>query len=354
MIPIIAIIMTILLANIFSKQLKNGLCITLYQRSHCVSPEIVEAIVLLPVYIIGACQFSTSSDYYNYSRMFSQISQGVRSIDEPIIYLIFKTISEMQLNFQWVYYIIFFLVFTILYRTLNKYSKDFVLSTALMLCIFFGLAILQIRQLLAVVISFAAYQYILERKPIKFVLLVIIASMCHASALIMLPAYFLLRYQYRLTDILVISGVCIVMGRIANKILPLLITRLAPSRLNWYLVFKEQGYSKWDLILLAIFSLIVIIYTKRVMKNQINILFFNAFVLYMVMFFFCRWIPEVKRWGYYFFFPIIALIPNCLSEEPDKKVRILYSYVILLYLFLYLLLMYKAPLGYYTLMFLAN
>lgn len=353
MIPIIAIVMTILLANIFAKQLNNGLCISFHQKEYCIRPEIMGAIVLLPVYIISACQFSTSSDYYNYSKMFSQIAQGIRSIDEPAIYLIFKIVSKFRLNFQWVYYIIFFLALTILYRTLKKYSKDFVLSTALMLCMFFGLAILQIRQLLAVVIIFAAYQYILKRKPIKFVLLVIIASMCHASALIMLPAYFLLRYRYRLTDILVISGICIAMGRISDRVLPILIGKFAPSRLNWYFVFKGQTIYKWDLILLAMFSLIVIIYAKRVMKNEINILFSNAFALYMIMFFFCRWIPEVQRWGYYFSFPIIALIPNCLGEEPDKKVRILYSYVILLYLFLYLLLMYRAPLGYYTLTFLS-
>lgn len=354
MIPITAILCTIILSTLLSVQLNSGLQIRVRNRTYYFNRGVFQAIALVPVYVICAFQFSTSSDYHNYSEMFVAITQGIRSISEPLIYLIFKLVSNLKLDFQWVYIIIFLLVFGILYKTLNKYSKDFVFSTAIYLCVFFGLAGLQIRQLLAVVISFASYQYILERKPFKFILLVGIASMCHASALIMLPAYFLLRYRYRLIDILFVSTAGIVMGFFAKKIFPVVISRIAPSRMNWYRNFKDPAFSKWDLILLAIFTLIIIIYATRVVKNQMNVIFINAFIIYLIMFFFCRWIPEVKRWGYYYFFPIIALIPNCLAEESNKNAQIFYSFIILMYLFLYLLLIYGTPLSYYSLTFLNN
>lgn len=354
MIPITAILVAIVLSNILSKQLKCGFQFQIHKRTYSLSPYVFEAVALLPVYIICAFQFSTSSDYHNYSRMFVQINQGMRSISEPLVYLIFKIISKLGLNFQWVYIVIFLIVFVILYRTLNKYSKDFVFSTAIYLCVFFGLAGLQIRQLLAVVISFAAYQYILDRKPVKFVLMIAAACMCHMSALIMLPAYFLLRYRYRLTDIAFISGFCIMIGSLSKKLFPVIISKISPSRMNWYQAYKNPTLSKWDLILLAIFLFFVIIYASRIVKNQMNILFINAFIIYLIMFFCCRWIPEVKRWGYYYFIPIIALIPNCLAEEENKSVRFFFSVILLIYLFLYLLLVYKAPLSYYSLIFLSN
>lgn len=302
----------------------------------------------MPLFIIYSFQFSTSADYYNYSVMFNNISKGIRSIKEPTIYLIFKLVGTLGLDFQFVYIIIYALSFYILYKSLRIYSSDFTFSLILYVFVFFALTLHQIRQLLAVTISFAAYRYIFEKKFFRFFILILLASTCHVSALIMLPAYFLLRYRFKLSDTLFLVATGIALGIGSKYILPTIIRKIAPSRLNWYKSFKDVGLLKWDVILLAIFGLIVFIYGKKIIAKQINILFINAFMIYSIMYFCCRWIPEVKRWGYYYFFPIIALIPNCIAAEKDKKIRSLYSILIFMYLCIYLLIVYRVQLDIFS------
>lgn len=351
MIPIITLIITILLSNIMPMKVIKNARFSFRGKQYEINPSIYYILLLFPLYIIYTFQFSTSADYYNYSIMFNKISQGIHSIKEPAIYLLFKIISMLKLDFQFVYAVVYLITFTILCRILCQYSKDICLSLILFVCVFFALTLHQIRQLLAVMISFAAYSYIDQKKPFHFYVFILLASACHVSALIMLPAYFLLRYTFRLSDVIIGAGGCIFMGLGAQKILPVLISKLAPSRLNWYSNFKSVGILKWDLILLAIFTFIIIIYGKGIMETTINRVYINSFIVYTLLFFFCRWIPEIKRWGYYYFIPVITLIPNCLAMENNKKARMLYALLLFLYLCAYLLLVYKVQLSIYSLKF---
>lgn len=349
MIPIAACMIAILLSNLFYLQINNGGSIQFHGKTYLFNKGYFYALVLLPFYIIYAFQFSTSADYYNYSVLYTAIGYGIRAIKEPIIYGLFKLINIFHLDFQFVYFLIYGIAFLILYNVLSLYSKDITFSMVLLTCVFFALTLHQIRQLLAVVISFAAFKYIIEKNICKFLFVVLLACMCHISAIIMLPAYFLLRYQYKLSDIIIFGCGCIATGIVIRKIIPILIKQFVPSRLNWYNNFKNANFLKWDIILLTIFVFILLIYQKQVINNQINKIFINSFIIYLLLFFFCRWIPEVKRWGYFYFFPIIALIPNCLAEEKNKMRRLLYSFIILLCLFAYILLAYKKQLHIYSL-----
>ena len=348
MIPIAACIIAILITNLFWPQINQGLQIHFHGKTYLINAAYFYVLVFLPFYLIYAFQFSTSADYYNYSIMYIKIGNGIHAIKEPLIYIIFKLVSMFRLDFQFVYFFIYGIAFLILYKTLTFYSRDITFSMFMLTCVFFALTLHQIRQLLAVVFSFVSYRYIYEKKFIKFLLFVVIASICHVSALIMLPAYFLLRYRHKLSDIIILSCGCIILGKVAKKIVPFLIRHFVPSRIDWYNNFKYAGFSKWDLILLTIFVILLLIYYRRVVNEQINKIFIHAFIIYMVLFFFCRWIPEVKRWGYYYFFPIIALIPNCLTEEKNKTVRLFYSFTVLLYLFVYLMVAYRGALNIYS------
>lgn len=348
MIPIIAMFAMICLANIFQKRLDYHAMVANSKKKYIIA-ILLHCIVLLPLYVFYAFQYFNSNDYYNYSVMFSEITMGIRSIKEPIIYWLFRLIGDADLKFQFVYLFIYLFVFVVLFKTLRKYSSDYILSFIMATCIFLGLMLFQIRQLLATTICFAAYPYIEEKKSIKFIILVLIASMCHMSALIMLPGYILFRYRYRISDIILLSAACFIAKIGASRLLPLIIRKLAPSRLNWYMAYKDYKIQKWELILLTIFIFIIIIYGKRVSQKAINRIYINAFMIYSIMFLFCRWIPEVKRWGYYYFFPIIALIPNCLQEEKNKNAKLLYSFLLLIYLLIYLILMYQKQLDLYSL-----
>lgn len=352
MIPLIAITLTILLANLLSPYFEKEIKIQVAGNNYRVNHALYYFLLMLPLYILYAFQYAESADYYNYSVMFNEIRMGLKGIDEPIIYVLFKLIAILNLDFQFVYLALYAIVFIILYNCLKDYSANFGFSLIISTCVLFTLFLHQIRQLLAVVICFYAYRYILSKSTVKYYICILLACGCHLSAVIMFPAYFALRYKFKLTDTIVLSGFCVAIGGFAKRILPIIIKTFFPDRINWYNNYQSSQINKWESILLLIFIMITLLFINQaVKKKEINHVFFNAFIFYIILFFLGRWIPEVLRWGYYYFFPIIALIPNCLAEETNIKYKRLYCLLLTLYLSIYLFLRFQVQLSLYSIRF---
>ena len=352
MIPLTAIILTILLINFLSPFFEREIKIQVAGNEYRVNHILYYFLLMLPLYILYAFQYAESADYYNYSVMFNKIRIGIKCIDEPIIYSLFKLIAVLKLNFQFVYLALYAIVFIILYKCLKDYSANFGFSLIISTCILFTLFLHQIRQLLAVVICFYAYRYILSKSIIKYYICILLACGCHLSAVIMVPAYFVLRYKFKLTDTIVLSGFCVAIGVFAKHIFPIIIKTFFPDRINWYNNFQESVINKWESILLVVFLMIILLFiSQAVKKEEINQVFCNAFIIYVILFFLGRWIPEVTRWGYYYFLPSVALIPNCLAEEKNIKYKQLYCLFLTLYLLVYLFLRFQVQLSLYSIRF---
>jgi transmembrane protein EpsG len=76
-------------------------------------------------------------------------------------------------------------------RTLRRKSADFMWSMLLfMLMLHFTWLINGMRQFLAAAIMFGCCQYIEKRKMVKFFIVVVLCSLIHKTALIMIPLYF--------------------------------------------------------------------------------------------------------------------------------------------------------------------
>lgn len=77
-----------------------------------------------------------------------------------------------------------------------RYSSDIYMSELayVSLC-FYSLSLNVVRQFIAISICILAYEYLLERKCIKYVCLILVAAFFHPSAIIMIPAYFLVNMK---------------------------------------------------------------------------------------------------------------------------------------------------------------
>lgn len=91
--------------------------------------------------------------------------------------------------------LIFFTSFIILsfeIRQICKYGSDISFSLALYFLLSFMGTMNGIRQCLAAAILFLAFDWILNRKTIPYILLVLLVSTIHTSALVCIPLYFIL------------------------------------------------------------------------------------------------------------------------------------------------------------------
>lgn len=125
---------------------------------------------------------------------------------------------------------------------LRQYSRQLELSVFVFIASgLFLVSMNGIRQFLAAAIIFAAMSYILNGNWKKFFLIVIIASLFHQSALILLPVYFIVRQKAwtRTTILLLIVAVFIVIG--FDEFLSFVFSIMGDSQYSNYQTFDEGG-----------------------------------------------------------------------------------------------------------------
>ena len=298
----------------------------------------------LPFFLIYSFQFSMHSDYDNYLKMYSRIQFGDRAISDIISYYIFKLVGMLGVDFQWVLLVFYAIAFFILAKCIFDYSKCFASSYILFLSLFFTMGFLQIRQFASVVIAFYAYRFIERRQFIKFAVVILIATGFHRSAIIMLPCYFILSWNFRASYYAMLFGMLFALNLFQDKVLTLIATLFFPQYLGRHELFRNTVLNKIEMAAILVLIFVVIIYYVPTMKSsRLNQIFMNAFFIQVLLFFCCRWLPEFDRFGYYFYIPAIALIPNAIATDKRPPQRIFMQFLIPLVVLLLFLYRHQAP-----------
>ncbi|MEK3885894.1 EpsG family protein [Bacillus sp. FSL K6-3431] len=127
---------------------------------------------------------------------------------------------------------------------LFKYSRMFELSTYVYITGgLFLVSMNGIRQVLAAAIIFTATKYLMNGSWAKYFAVVILASMFHQSALILIPIFFLVRYKAwsNATYILLFFSIAIVIG--FDQFSALLFSAIGDTQYGQYSNFDEGGAS---------------------------------------------------------------------------------------------------------------
>lgn len=175
---------------------------------------------------------------------------------------ILKTLRFNDLHYVMFYSLVFSLSFVLFYY---KYSKNVFISILLYITIGnFAMSMTGLRQTMAIIIVLYSFKYITERKFLKFLLLVIMASTFHLSVLICIPIYFLFGANLKKKDVIFIF--CIVLCLIPlNKIFYRYLTSVV-SLFPKYQIYIGFPYKLNPLVVLVALSI-----------NLFPILFWNIF-----------------------------------------------------------------------------
>lgn len=194
------------------------------------------------------------------------------------------------------------------------------------------------RQYLALAIVFFAFSFILEKKPIKAVLLILLASSMHYSAIVMLPLAL-----FALPNINMTRKSLVLIGGASFMAIPLymVVVNLFVSVFSQYSRFIESSKYSAELeistqyvllfILILFLGVLYIIpfrlsdgklyinHNNEMLKaiedkgeQSIYLLFFLLFVEYVVVYFISRNLLIAARFTYYFQTSLIIMIPNTI------------------------------------------
>lgn len=303
--------------------------------------------------VVAGTRYETGADWVGYIKYLDQVAplgkfittgQTGGNVGFEFGYFLFcALLKQLGLGFQWLIFFVTLFNVSLITKALKNYTHYvvwglFVYYSLLYITVEFSL----IRQAIAASICFYSYKFIEERKLGKFLLLVIIASSFHRSAIIMLPLYFVLQIRFSNTVLIVVTLVgCLVMllripwitsslmfvgGFLGDDFLHKIIFYTQNSVFS---ISREVGLGFFlNIALLFMFLL----NRKFIDDKKYGNLFLNLYVVNLIVYYYVYEFMEISvRLGLYFMYSLIVLFPVLLECCSVYYNRLVWGAVLFLY-----------------------
>lgn len=275
------------------------------------------------------------SDIYIYAQIFEvynkELNINLLGIEPGFLY--FNYLINLITNNRYAYFFIISLVIFILhFKTLKKYNILVYLAIFIYFTKLYLMSFVYLRQFLGMGIAWLSIPYIIKRKFILFLMIILLATSFHYSALIFIIPYLvknikLTKYQLFILFILsILFGFFYFFSYTSEHLGTLVENR------------KLIGYSKksdtinyFYLIEGIVISSLLIIYNKYFYNNHKNLLFFNLAVLYVFLTFFSLRNGSGIRFIWYYLIGLIYFLTNLLYKIKDKFNKFIFIFILLLY-----------------------
>lgn len=156
------------------------------------------SVVFTMFFVLSAARYAIGNDYFNYIRIFRECSasegmSGIISLGyEPGFYLVNKLIGLFTQNIVVVFAVYSVIILVPAAIAIYKYSKNIWLSCFAYVCFtFFYASMGFVRQSIAAAIILVSYGFIRDRKHIAVIIVTIVATLFHYTALVLLVFYLL-------------------------------------------------------------------------------------------------------------------------------------------------------------------
>lgn len=270
---------------------------------------------------VSALRIEVGNDYGKYIDIFHEIYAGT---DEAYV------VTEAGFNFVvWLLYTLsgyenYLLVFAvfgaatvyIFLKAMYRQSVDFKVSFALfmLLGVYFR-TFTTVRYYFVLALTLYSLQYVRRREFLKFVLLILFASLFHKSVLVVLVLYPLAALEWK-RWMLAAGGVAAVCVFIWQT--PILKLALALYPTFEGTVYLTQGVglaanASGILRCLFVFALAAVCFRESVAQNESNRFYLKLSVLGFLLYTCASFLPLVSRIAYYVATPQLLLIPGLLA-----------------------------------------
>ncbi|NQP34740.1 EpsG family protein [Streptococcus suis] len=294
--------------------------------------------------LLGFRGISVGVDTYRYSNVFYRIVTDTLSRSDQdwlgngfiilgkIVNFLFGN-NFVALNFIVAFFTLFFI-----YGAILKLSENPSLSLFLFFsfCLFYQ-SMNQSRQMLSISIIFYSFTYLIDRKIIGYMLLVLLAASIHNSAVIMIPFYFIanLKINKKIIAIYIISALLILL--FSNRIIQLIASTSYGVIYSSTDYFQSSSSSFFNLFVRIVMLIgILIFYKKLINTSERYSLLINLIIWCTLFQIITLQVYIFARITTYFFVAYILLIPAVISLfKFNYKTKFIASLVVILGFSLY-------------------
>lgn len=212
-------------------------------------------------------------------------------------------------------------MYAIIIECFKKYAKNYYLASILFMALIFFFSFTYLRQMFAAAIIGLSIKYIIERKFLRFCVILLVAFSFHNSAIIFFPMYFIANKKYSKSKILIIMFICFIVG----------ITGITSSLYDFYdeLSIREshddyalQQSTRIAYILEAGLFLCYLILTHRDLTSaKKNIVLYNiALGFCAILLLFIR-SENGGRLSWYFVYGLIFSLTQLATTSYGRKIK---------------------------------
>lgn len=291
----------------------------------------------IPILVCGL-RYNVGTDFENYQIWFFQYLNAPISFEDKDFGfgIMIKIIQLFTVNPQ-ILFIISAIIINILIMLFIKENTDFYdLGYFLFIALYFYYSSFNImRQWIAISIFLYSLKFIYNKKIIKYLICVALASVFHKTALLTIPIYFVFRMKINLKNLaILIGGLSVVVLQFENIIT--FAGQLLNLNIEKYLLYFDatssagsNGYA-YAIMVVVLLCIILLTYKKYMNENKRGKEQILMLILAGIISLVGAGNMIFARLQFYFIPIIIVVIPNILKLIPQRQRQVAYFLVIIL------------------------
>lgn len=295
---------------------------------------------MLPLTFISAIRYDVGSDYLGtYVHGFEIIKNGFAIRDGGFGFLS-KIVLLFTNDYAGLFIISSFLIGIFVYLAIFEQSENIVFSIILYVitCEYF-ISMNMVRQSLATAIFLYAIKYLQNKNYDKYVILILIATTIHTSAIIYLGLLFYELVARWWKQIFVSCILIFLLSDRISSILQFCVYKVPFLRRYFYWYFNS-GYNSGEfnlfsfLVQFAVLILLVTIYS--IQRNEKLKLYLSLQFMAVIFLLLSKSLPLAQRMSCLFSFANIIYIPNSIKMLEKKKNIIFITTSVIIFFFIYM------------------
>ena len=313
------------------------------------SPKYLIFSIIVFALIIGFADMLGGYDRYLYCDIFDNIADETTTTRKYLPFLRTYWPSEplwIYLNIVISFFTsnryIFILIFTcilyfLIFLSLKRYSTNYPLTVILFMGLWMFFTFTYLRQTLAASIVWLGYQYVIDKKLWKFLIVWYIAYLIHNSAVVFLLFYFIPKKKYPQNSVILTMFILFIFGAsgITNSLYAIYATASDTfERAGDY--GEEKGGARIAYLLeVIIFLYFIFKHYKHIPEDRYHLVMLNACFMFCGMLLFFISNSNAGRQSWYFILGIFCTFTQLYGKRKAKKIqstRLLITIVSILYL----------------------
>ncbi len=281
----------------------------------------IDSVPDLPVYKSAFDVVATTP----WDRVYKIYSMGYEKMEVGFLYTM-KCITSIGGDFRLFLFVTSLLIIIPYYKISEKYSQSVILSILMFLLLTNNQSTFVLRQHIAIGITLLSYPYIIERKHIKFLLLMLIAFLFHKTAIIFLPIYYIYGIKSPKRTIILLS-ISFIVALFAMRFLFMYLGGLVGGY-DTYILDDENGTNAKTGIFYTLYLVCYIVFCgKKCIEPGMNRFILYTLIISCIINVAGLGLSLISRLGLYYNVILILAIPLIYANIKNNGLK--YAFLII-------------------------